>query len=813
MGKQKAQPGQQQAVVEYRMSVHLGICAGPVDALLGIYVGEKLALPETVWFDSWYINMFRSELFGGIKKEGGIGGGITFLNGDRTQVLSTQLAIKLGGSPYTVPGFRGVASLFFTERITAFDGSIPPSNYTDDGGGNDFGRPGFYWSANSPILRNVWAKVTRIPKGWNMTKAAITHAGVKHANPAHIIRECLTNTEWGMGAPAAHIDNASFTYAADYLYDEDFGLSLTWTRQSSIEDFISEILDHIEGMIFISPETGKIHLKLIRDDYDVEDLVVLDPDNCTISDFQRKPPAELINEVIVSYTNPETEEDTTFTMQDLGSIAAQGAVISDTRNYYGVRWANLAQRLAARDLRTSGAPLASCTAEVDRSVWNFVPGNVVRLNWPEYGIGTMIMRVGPINYGRPGSPKIKLSLVQDIYANAVIEWDIPEDDDGSLWVPPQSVPVPPAQKQILSQPYYMVVTWANVDMTYPNAYNMVLASTTAVDTQEFELFGEMTDAVGNVTFTNIGTKDMVTHAKIGVALVPEVQTTLQLGLLWELTQGSVPTTGTFLLIGDTEAEQEIAIVESAAGGEYILRRGILDTIPRAWPLNTPVWIFTAISRVEDYLMRAVGEVVDYKILPRTSLDLYPLNDAELLQYTTLDRMHRPLRPANVVVAGVSFGTVNLTGASTVTVQWANRNRLTETATVLAWNSADTPPEAGQTTTIQLLDSDRVMFHEITGLTGTSHTFNVSLFGDEHDAYIRVISERDGFESFQGFEVKVVAASGENLPPTDIILTPVEQPTGGGGGGVGGGGVGGSEGGGPGVGGNSPPTDIILIPKG
>lgn len=43
-------------------------------------------------------------------------------------------------------------------------------------------------------------------------------------NPAHIIRECLTDPDWGLGYQASDVDDAAFTYAADLLYIENFGL-------------------------------------------------------------------------------------------------------------------------------------------------------------------------------------------------------------------------------------------------------------------------------------------------------------------------------------------------------------------------------------------------------------------------------------------------------------------------------------------------------------------------------------------------------------------------------------------------------------
>ncbi len=49
-------------------------------------------------------------------------------------------------------------------------------------------------------------------------------------NPAHIIRECLTEP-WGLGYTDSDIDDDAFMSAADALYNEGMGISLLWDRE------------------------------------------------------------------------------------------------------------------------------------------------------------------------------------------------------------------------------------------------------------------------------------------------------------------------------------------------------------------------------------------------------------------------------------------------------------------------------------------------------------------------------------------------------------------------------------------------------
>jgi len=79
-------------------------------------------------------------------------------------------------------------------------------------------------------------------------------------NPAHIIRECLTDKEWGMGYADADIDDAAFTAAADTLYTEEMGISILWQRENTIEAFVQDIVRHIDAALYVDRRTGKFVL-------------------------------------------------------------------------------------------------------------------------------------------------------------------------------------------------------------------------------------------------------------------------------------------------------------------------------------------------------------------------------------------------------------------------------------------------------------------------------------------------------------------------------------------------------------------------
>jgi hypothetical protein len=700
MGK-GSQPVGKAVVAEYRLGMHYGLVHGPVDALEAIYVNDK-----TVWSGSVTdatLTVSNRELFGGNKKEGGVEGRIVVMNGGDSQLMSSEIAAKFGGSPATVPGFRGFMSVFFMGLAGQ--------------------RPGFLWSFNTPYIKPASFKIKRMPRGLG---GGLQQIG-NDANPSHIIYECLTNTVWGMGGSPGQIDTNAFLYAAQTLYNEGFGMSLMWTGQSTIQSFVQEVLDHIEATFFLNPQTGLLQLKLIRNDYDVNSLFSISPENARLTNFQRKSWGETVNEINASWTNPENEQDETVTVHDLGNIASQGALVSSTRNYYGARNASLALRMATRDLNAAAFPVASCEADVDRAGWKMVPGDVVKVSWPEHGVTDLVMRVGGVRYGKPGDPRVRVNLLEDVFAMPENPYVTPPTTG---WVDPSNAPAPMAQTSIGDASYYAIarlVGDANVAaLPYPQGYTRILMAQNDADTYEVNVLAEGADAGGNVDFRSIGTRVLSGRAVTSSALVAEVRSLLPGFTNYSGKVG--PDTGFFVQIGGADDEDnEIALIESQGVDGPMLRRGVLDTIPRDWPAGTPIWFYNPAATVYDTTARAATQLARYKLLTRTSLGLLDPALAPIQAYTMGDRLHRPYRPANVRVNGVLFPTAtSFWGVWTgLDFSWANRNRAGETSQILAWDDGSVTPEDGQTTRLTLRNSNGSLLYQQTGLTGTSHSVSIN----------------------------------------------------------------------------------------
>ena len=245
----------------YHLSAHYAICHGPVDFLRRVRIREKVASGVVMGMDGTTLDLNYPEFAEGLDREGGIQGRIHFQNGSNTQLLTEVMADKYSDIPANLPGYRGLATAMFTEN--------PDDPFVLDGETI----PGFYWSANSPFIPPADFMVTRIPSQWYSLTAtiatpitealrdedaeeAIQYTIGPDANPIHIIREALTNATWGGGVPTTLLDDTAWRAAALTLFNENFGISIIWLQQVTIEKFIENILNHIDANVFVNRRTG-----------------------------------------------------------------------------------------------------------------------------------------------------------------------------------------------------------------------------------------------------------------------------------------------------------------------------------------------------------------------------------------------------------------------------------------------------------------------------------------------------------------------------------------------------------------------------
>jgi hypothetical protein len=730
-GGGKGKSGGSFEATDYRLGIHYAVCAGPVDEIQDIIVNDK-SLGMANVSSNGTLSVDDMELFGGPKKGGGLKGVIHFLLGSATQVLPETLASKLGRTSSTVTGYRNICSLWFAGSDTE----------------------GFTWSTNVPAVPAAKIRVRRAPVG--LSGDPMIGA---EANPAHIIYECLTNADWGAGYEAENVNTTTFLAAAQNLRDEAFGLSLIWTGQTTIEAFVNEVLQHISANLIFDLATSQWSLNLLRGDYDSEVIKEINPRNAELKSFQRRSWGETINEVIVTWTNPDNEEEETVTQQDATGFAVQRTAVSDgSKNYPGIRSQDIAWKVAERDLRQAGTPLAAVEVELDLSMRGLKPGDVLWFNWDEVDedgdvfLDPIIVRVLRVKEPKRGTASFEVSLIEDIFSYGVAR----TSSQASEFHTPDQDPIDVPYVDLLDSPYFVVAQQFGdagaQALEYPRGHISAFAHTGLVDLREIQLYSERPVPEQDPAYQSAAVLDEIGRFLLPSSLSAENETT------FSLPSGYTPKSlvvGGFLILGEGST-QEVCVVTAYASGSVTVRRGCLDTVPRAWPFGTVAWEVMRSSLVVDGTEVLAGEDLDYKLLPVTSVRRLTLDEATVHTITVGERMHLPTRPANVSVDGdQTFSATVESSAADITVAWSDRNRLTETAQVLSWTDETVSPEPGQTTEIELVRGGTVLASDsVSGATTTTLDLSAVTLTVGEVLTLRIWSSRDGFDSWQTVEIPV-----------------------------------------------------------
>jgi Putative phage tail protein len=667
---------------KYSLGMHMIPCHA-IDEVQEIRVGDRVAWSGSVT-DSTTLNIDEPLLFGGPKKEGGVVGPVDIEMGGENQTQNSYLANQLGAN---IPSFRGVLSIILNHvHVVAMSAYPKP-----------------------------WAfKVKRIPaKTFNPTKADIDGS----ANPVNIIYDLLTNRDYGLGYDSTAIDIASFTAASDQLYSENFGLSFTLTNQDSTEKLISDVMNHINGMFYTRNDNGQFTIKLVRDDYDPNTLPVYDEDSIIkMEEYQRPSYGELINEIVVVYKPKGQTEKDSVSVQDLAGIQVQQGIVSQTFNYIGIDNADVAGRVALRDLRQKSNPVAALKIVVNRRGFSLTLGDVFKFSWAKLGIETVISRIVNINYGNFDSGEIIISALEDVFGLPDASYI---SDQPSLFVDPIIDPVIIAVSQLRESAYWDVArsTTASELALYDDA--TVFYRAAAQKPPGAHINFEMHKEVGNNTYIKESEGGFCTTATL-ISELPKVGTSSTIAL--ENINGSLASieTGTYAYIDD----EKVAIRSIDVGASTItIDRAVIDTVPASHAPGSIIFFFEK-NNSKNASELAVGSGSHtFRLLSQTGKGVFPVLSATDLTKTPTGRFSRPYRPANFKINNDSFP-LNVSGSS-ISFVWVHRNRLQETASLIAYDGGGVTVEPGTTYNFEFRGENNVLLLDLVNDPGTSASISIA----------------------------------------------------------------------------------------
>lgn len=714
----------------YWMSIHMGIGHGPLNMLKHIKVSDKTAWEGSV-SDNANVVIDAPNLFGGDEKEGGIAGTLSVLMGGATQVVSGTVKGLLGGR---VPDFRGVATLFFRGYIAA---------------NNPYPKPWKFrvarWSADwdldpsDPYRSAVWYE----------PKALIyldTPAGAIHAmNPAHILYQCFTDRRWGRGLSPSDLDDDAFTAAANTLCSEMFGLCLRWNRQSDVNEFIDTVLSHIDAVKYEDRTTGKVAIKLIRNDYDPTTLVEFGFNSglLEISEDETGGGDSWFSDILVKYKNPIDGSDASVNQPNLAVQQANGDVAATTASYDGLPTAELALRVAARDMNRQAAN-RRFKVTLDRRGWKLNPGTPFKLTVPTLGLDGVIVRVGTIEDSEITDGRIVIDAVEDFFGLPASGYSDPEPI--GAWTPPDTSAAAATVRRVEE------ATYRDLAATIPDGELAALADdaglfvTLAKQPTSMAISYDLATAATGESLQVRGSGNWTPEATIASAL-GYYDTLVDFGPDVDLTDAAVDEA---ILIDD-----EIMRVDGfdTVTGGLIVARGCADTLPQTHIAGARAWIYEGFVGTDgrDY---ATGEDVAVRILTITPSARLEIANAPEDTITIAGRQARPYPPGDLRVNGDRFGELDGPYTGEVTISGADRDRILQDDRLIEHEAADVGPEAGTTYTVRIYD-DVTLLRTASGLSSLPwvYTNTMQLSDGEPTAsgwWFEVESERGGLVSWQKY---------------------------------------------------------------
>lgn len=745
---------------KYGISILMGLARGPLDELVQINAGDLpiwasgglLAVNTTIDID-------KGDIFGGDQKEGGIKGQAEVMFGDINQsTVGSDIEAEIGGR--TDPA--DATSVFGADIPDADLGITPP---VETGVSGPFPAMGglrgvttiFYKGlicSNSPYPKSWSFRVRRAKKGWfndvtwypEEAQIAMDDGSgnpIIAMNPAHILYECMTNPVWGRGLPTSAIDEPSFISAANTLCQEKFGLCLAWNRSVLLQEFMQMVINHIGAALYTDRTSGLQTLRLLRKDYNVDDLPIFDYSSglLSIQDDTTTAPDNSHSEIIVNWINSITGKPGQTRVQNLAGTQANQTVTSTTLDYPGIPTPDLAARVALRDMQMQGAGIKGYTLILDRRGRQIAPAGLFRIHVPDRGIDDMVLRAGKVEEGPIGSRTIKIVGIQDVFGLEATTYLTPPV---SSFIPPDREARPVILRVIQEANYRDVYRQASAaDLAALETVSGAISVAAHAPTSLSTAYGLSTHGPG---------EDYSVHGVFGWAPSALIQsdigyydTTVKLTNPYLLNKATLPS------VAWIDDELVYCTSYDTSTRTLTIGRGAVDTIPQPHDASSRIWFsqgFTGTDK-REYV---AGDTIDIKLLTQTNTDKLDVLSAPEETLDLVGRQGLPYPPGDFQIGGIPFANV-LTQIGDLVLTWTHRDRIQEADHVLVHQDGSTGPETGVTYRVEIYDYYGALLRSTVGITGDTWTYDTSMqTADVASSIItiKLASQRDGLTSYQEY---------------------------------------------------------------
>jgi len=252
------------------------------------------------------------------------------------------------------------------------------------------------------------------------------------ANPVDIIYDILKR-DLKMSDNDIAIDtfeNAAATLDADGIY-----VGFAMTSEKKVSFWFDELLKIMDGALYYDPITNKLSLKLLRMDYNPDEITVLD--DTMVSKMTLDAPSwqDTYNKFTFKFTDPFKDDVASVEYSNTASRLSLGYDRPKTIQLTPINSMGVLSVVANRMVAKLGIPNMAVKLQVDFIDFpNLHIGAVFKLNSDKLGVYGKIFRVMKITGDAEDKAYVNITAVEDFYARG-FNFDIVEDI-GDDYVPP-----------------------------------------------------------------------------------------------------------------------------------------------------------------------------------------------------------------------------------------------------------------------------------------------------------------------------------------------------------------------------------------
>ncbi|HMM22692.1 MAG TPA: phage tail protein [Selenomonadales bacterium] len=420
---------------KYFLGYQLLACVSGQDIRLrAVYLGAKKVWEGNVRREDhpdgpFVLRVDNEELFGGPDEGGGFVGDLRFYLGGPDQPADSWMENQMTAETVQEE-LRGL-----TPAYRPFISLVVPTAY---------------------IGKQATIPVTWLDLQWIPNRLGLGAIG-EDANPAEVLYEMHVNSDWGLNRDPTLVNAESLLAVGTRLRQEGLGITVPITSKTEVRDLIDDICNHLDMVRYTDPETGKLTFKLIRDDYDATNLPIFDETICKSVSYTRTVWTNTSGQVSAVYTDRAAQYDTsTVTANDPANIEINdGNMNSADCDFRYFTSSGNALWAAQRELRQRAFPLAAATLICNRKASFLRNGDVIKLNWPPYGIKDLILRVTDVDLGDFVTGEVTVECVEDVFGLGKAKYG---SSDSTEWVRPINYPTGVQVFQYFEAPWELMQT-------------------------------------------------------------------------------------------------------------------------------------------------------------------------------------------------------------------------------------------------------------------------------------------------------------------------------------------------------------------